>query len=45
MKKNSIKTKIKAQKQSKLTLEIVEALKEIKLMQEGKTKPLSLKDI
>jgi len=32
-------------KESKLTLEIAEALKEIKQMQEGKMRPLSLKDI
>jgi hypothetical protein len=42
-------TKIKvvgeARVESKLTLEIAEALKEVKLMQEGKIQPLSLKDI
>lgn len=31
--------------ESELTLEIAEALKEIKQMQEGKMQPLSLKDI
>jgi hypothetical protein len=31
--------------ESKLTLEIAEALKEVKLMQEGKIQLLSLKDI
>jgi len=33
------------QTESKLTLEIAEALKEVKLMQEGKIQLLSLKDI
>ncbi len=32
-------------KESKLTLEIAEAIKEVKQMQEGKIQPLSLKDI
>jgi len=32
-------------KESKLTLEIGEALKEVKLIQEGKLKPLTLEDI
>jgi hypothetical protein len=32
-------------KESKLILEIAQAIKEVKLMQEGKIKPLSLKDI
>lgn len=36
---------IEAPKESGLTLEIVEALKEVKLIQEGKLKPLTLKDI
>jgi hypothetical protein len=44
-KKSNFKTYIKAQKSSKLTLEIIEGLKEVKLMLEGKLKPLSLKDI
>jgi hypothetical protein len=32
-------------RQSDLTLEIADALKEVKQIQEGKIKPLSLKDI
>jgi hypothetical protein len=32
-------------KESKLTLEIVEALKEVKQMQDGKISPLKLQDI
>jgi hypothetical protein len=36
---------IEAPKESELTLQIAEALKEVKLIQEGKMKPSSLKDI
>lgn len=36
---------IEAPKESELTLEIIDALKEVKQMQEGSLKPLSLKDI
>lgn len=36
---------IEGPKESELTLEIAEALKEIKQIHEGKLKPLSLKDI
>ena len=36
---------IETPKESELTLEIIESLKEVKLMREGKLKPLSLKDI
>jgi hypothetical protein len=36
---------IEAPKESELTLEIIEALKEVKQMREGKIKPLTLKDI
>jgi len=36
---------IETPKESDLTSEIIEALKEVKLMREGKIKPLSLKDI
>jgi hypothetical protein len=36
---------IEEPKVSELTLEIAEALREVKQMQEGKMKPLSLKDI
>lgn len=36
---------IETPKQSELTLEIAAAIKEVKEMQEGKVKPLSLKDI
>jgi hypothetical protein len=48
--KTSIKDKnankdFKKSKQSKLTLEIAEALKEVKRMHEGKIQALSLKDI
>ncbi|HZY37733.1 MAG TPA: hypothetical protein VFE53_13840 [Mucilaginibacter sp.] len=36
---------VKKSKQSKLTLEIGEAIKEVKQMQDGLIQPLSLKDI
>ena len=36
---------IETSKESKLTLEIAEALKEVKQIQEGKIQPLSLNDI
>jgi hypothetical protein len=36
---------IEAPKPNKLTLEIAQALREVKLMQEGKMQPLSLDDI
>ena len=36
---------IETPKESKLTLEIESALKQVKLIQEGKLKPLTLKDI
>jgi len=36
---------IEMPRESELTLEIAEALKEIKQIQEGKMQPLSLKDI
>ncbi|OOQ56989.1 hypothetical protein [Mucilaginibacter pedocola] len=36
---------IEAPKESELTLEIMEALKEVKDMREGKLKPLTLEDI
>jgi len=36
---------IEAPTESKLTMEIAEALREVKQMHEGKIKPLSLKDI
>jgi hypothetical protein len=36
---------VEAPKESELTLQIAEALKEVKLIQEGKIKPSSLKDI
>jgi len=36
---------IETPRESELTLEIAEALKEIKQIQEGKMQPLSLKDI
>jgi hypothetical protein len=36
---------IETSKESKLTLEIAAAIKEVKQMQEGKIRPLSLNDI
>jgi len=36
---------IESPKESELTLEIAEALKEVKLMRDGKVQPLSLKDL
>ncbi|MBS1502984.1 MAG: hypothetical protein JST32_13035 [Bacteroidetes bacterium] len=36
---------IEAPKESELTLQIAEALKEVKLIQEGKVQPSSLKDL
>jgi hypothetical protein len=36
---------IESPKESELTLEIAEALKEVKLMRDGKLRPLSLKDL
>lgn len=42
---NKIGAKVKTEPTSKITSEIAEALKEIKEMQQGKRKPLSLKDI
>jgi hypothetical protein len=36
---------IESPKESKLTLEIAEALREVKKMQDGEIHPLSLKDI
>ncbi|HVW15867.1 MAG TPA: hypothetical protein VHB54_18700 [Mucilaginibacter sp.] len=36
---------IEEQKESELTLQIAEALKEVKLIQEGKVQPSSLKDL
>ncbi|MDB5087494.1 MAG: hypothetical protein JWR09_1488 [Mucilaginibacter sp.] len=45
LKRNSAKIYNEISKQSKLTQEIAKALIEVKLIQEGKIKPLSLKDI
>jgi hypothetical protein len=36
---------IESPKESELTLEIAQALKEVKLMRDGKVQPLSLKDL
>jgi len=42
---NKIGAKVKVEPTSQITSEIAQALKEIKEMQQGKRKPLSLKDI
>ena len=42
---NKIGGKVKVEPSSQITLEIVQALNEIKEMQQGKHKKLSLKDI
>ncbi len=42
---SKIGAKVKSEPASPITAEIVQALKEIKEMQQGKRKPLSLKDI
>ncbi|WP_421941444.1 hypothetical protein [Pedobacter sp.] len=42
---SKIGAKVKADPTSQITSEIAQALKEIKEMQQGKRKPLSLKDI
>ena len=42
---SKIGARVKAEPTSQITAEIVQALKEIKEMQQGKRKPLSLKDI
>jgi hypothetical protein len=45
VKNKSLSGEVKKLKPSRLTLEISEAIKEVKLMQDGKIKPLSLKGI
>lgn len=42
---SKISAKVKSEPTSQITSEIAQALKEIKEMQQGKRKPLSLKDI
>jgi hypothetical protein len=45
VKNKNLSGEVKKSKQSKLTLEIGEAIKEVRQMQDGLIQPLSLKDI